>query len=125
MHKFFLLFASASGLIAVGLGAFGAHALKPKLVEAGSFETYQTAVTYQFFHTLALLAIGILAIRQPSTMLNYSGISMMVGTVIFSGSLYILCFTGIKWLGAVTPIGGLAFIIGWLLLFIAVSKTLS
>ena len=125
MHKFFLLFASASGLIAVGLGAFGAHALKPKLVEAGSFETYQTAVNYQFFHTLALLAIGILAIRQPSTMLNYSGISMMVGTVIFSGSLYILCFTGIKWLGAVTPIGGLAFIIGWLLLFIAVSKTLS
>lgn len=125
MHKFFLLFASASGLIAVGLGAFGAHALKPKLVEAGSFETYQTAVTYQFFHTLALLAIGILAIRQPSTMLNYSGISMILGTVVFSGSLYILCFTGIKWLGAVTPIGGLAFIIGWLLLFIAVSKTLS
>ncbi|MEM8938959.1 MAG: DUF423 domain-containing protein [Bacteroidota bacterium] len=125
MHKLFLLFASISGFVSVSLGAFGAHALKNKLTASGNFETYQTAVSYQFYHTLALLGIGLLAMKYPSSWANYSGITMIIGIVIFSGSLYVLCFTGVKWLGAITPIGGLSFIIGWVLLFLAILKTLS
>lgn len=123
MHKLFLQFAAMSGTIAVALGAFGAHALKDKLTQSGTLETYQTAVSYQFYHTLALLGIGLFALKYPSNWINYSGIGMMIGVIVFSGSLYILCFTGIKWLGAITPIGGLAFIIGWLMLFMAILKT--
>lgn len=125
MHKLFFQFSSISGFIAVALGAFGAHALKEKLTNSGNLDTYQTAVSYQFYHTIALLGIGILAMKYPSSWINYSGYSMMIGTLVFSGSLYILCFTGIKWLGAITPIGGLAFLAGWLMLFIAVIKTIS
>lgn len=109
-------------MLAVGLGAFGAHALKAKLEAEGTLATFQTAVHYQFYHTLALLAIGILITKYPSQWLTYSGYSMMLGLIIFSGSLYILCFTGMKWLGAITPIGGLAFIVGWACLLLAVMK---
>lgn len=122
MHKLFLQFAAISGAIAVALGAFGAHALKEKLTTNGYLDTYQTAVAYQFYHTLALIGIGLLAMKYTSTWINYAGYSMMVGILIFSGSLYILCFTGIKWLGAITPIGGLAFILGWVFLLVAITK---
>jgi len=125
MHKFFLQFASLSGMLAVALGAFGAHALKEKLTEAGYLSTFETAVSYQFYHTLALLAIGIVAMKFPSTLIQWSGNTMVFGIVLFSGSLYLLCFTGIKWLGAITPLGGLGFIAGWILLFLAVLKTIS
>lgn len=124
MHKLFLQFAAISGFIAVSLGAFGAHALKTKLEASGYLDTYHTAVSYQFYHTLALLAIGLLAMKYPSTLISYSGYSMMIGMIIFSGSLYLLCFTGIRWLGAITPIGGLGFLAGWLLLFIAILKSI-
>lgn len=123
IHKLFLQFATISGFIAVGLGAFGAHALKEKLEASGYIQTYQTAVSYQFYHTIALLCIGLLAMKYPSSLLNYSGYSMIIGVVLFSGSLYLLCFTNVKWLGAITPIGGLAFLTGWILLFIAILKT--
>ena len=122
MLKFILVFASISGILAVILGAFGAHALKAKLEAEGTLATFQTAVQYQFHHTLALLAIGMLMAKYSNTSLAYSGYSMMVGLIVFSGSLYILCFTGIKWLGAITPIGGLAFILGWVFLLAAVLK---
>jgi len=122
MHKLFIQFAAISGVIAFGLGAFGAHALKEKLTNAGYLDTYQTAVSYQFYHTLALLIIGMVSLKYPSTMVNYSGYAMMTGIVIFSGSLYVLCLSGIKWLGAITPLGGLAFIAGWVLLFLASTK---
>ena len=125
MPKLFLQVAAASGVIAVSLGAFGAHALKERLMQAGNLDTFQTAVSYQFYHTLALLAIGLLAVKYPSIWANYAGLSMIAGLFIFSGSLYILCLTGIKWLGAITPIGGLGFISGWVCLLIAVTKTLS
>lgn len=125
MHKFFLQFAALSGMLAVALGAFGAHAFKEKLLANGYLSTFETAVSYQFYHTLALLGIGILSMKYPSTLIQWSGTSMVVGILIFSGSLYLLCFSGIKWLGAITPIGGLAFIAGWLLLFIAVLRTFS
>ena len=124
MYKLFIQFAALSGAIAVGLGAFGAHALKDRLTSSGYLDTYQTAVSYQFYHTVALLIIGVLAMRSPSNWINYSGYAMMVGMVLFSGSLYILCFSGIRWLGAITPVGGLAFISGWILLLVAALKSI-
>ncbi len=120
MHKLFLLTASISGALAVSLGAFGAHALKAKLSASGLLSTYETAVAYHFYHTMALLAIGLLAMKFPSATLNWSGYAMIAGLVIFSGSLYVLCLSGVRWLGAITPIGGLALIAGWVLLFVAV-----
>jgi uncharacterized membrane protein YgdD (TMEM256/DUF423 family) len=123
MIKLIFIFSSISGMIAVGLGAFGAHALKAKLEAEGTLATFQTAVQYQFYHTLALLFIGLLMMRLESPWLNYSAYGMMAGILIFSGSLYILCFTGIKWMGAITPIGGLGFILGWGFLFLVVMKS--
>ena len=122
MQKLFLIIASISGLLAVGLGAFGAHALKGQLEAFGRLETYQTAVSYQFYHTLALLGIALLLYKVHTKWLTYAGYGMAMGILIFSGSLYVLCFTGITWLGAITPIGGLAFMGGWFCLLIAVAK---
>lgn len=113
MAKVALLISAISGLVSVGLGAFGAHALKTKLEAEGTFSTFQTAVQYQFYHTLALLAVGILMTKYSSPWLSYSAYSMIAGILIFSGSLYLLCFTGQKWLGAITPIGGLGLLLGW------------
>ncbi|WP_424963766.1 DUF423 domain-containing protein [Ekhidna sp.] len=124
MHKLFLIISSVSGMLAVMLGAFGAHALKDKLTSEGTLDTYQTAVQYQFYHTLALLAIAFLMTKYESQWLNYAGYSMTFGILIFSGSLYILCFTGMKWLGAITPIGGLLFILGWVFLLMTALKSL-
>lgn len=124
MHKFFIQFSAFSGILAVGFGAFGAHALKEKLTSSGYMATYETAVSYQFYHTLTLLVIGILSLKYPSSHATYAGYSMIAGIMVFSGSLYLLCFTGIKWLGAITPIGGLAFIAGWAFLFLAATKSL-
>lgn len=124
MQKLFLIISSISGMLAVALGAFGAHALKNKLQSEGTLDTYQTAVQYQFYHTLALLAIAFLMTKYQSQWLNYAGYSMTFGILIFSGSLYILCFTGMKWLGAITPIGGLLFIAGWVCLLMTALKSI-
>jgi uncharacterized membrane protein YgdD (TMEM256/DUF423 family) len=124
MQKIILLIASVSGAVSVMLGAFGAHAFKATLEASGRLETYETAVKYQFYHTIALLLIGVLMTRLESRSLDYAAIAMIVGIIIFSGSLYILCMTGIKWLGAITPIGGVAMIVGWVLLFLAVYRGL-
>lgn len=105
------------------IGAFGAHALRATLESSGRLDTFETAVKYQFYHTLALLAIGLLMFRISDKLLDYAGISMIGGILIFSGSLYILCMTGIRWLGAITPIGGLLMIAGWVLLFWAMART--
>jgi uncharacterized membrane protein YgdD (TMEM256/DUF423 family) len=124
MPKIIFIFSAFSGLLGVGLGAFGAHALKDKLSGLGHLQTYQTAVQYQFVHTLALLVIGMLLLKFESTWLHYAAIALMVGIVVFSGSLYVLSLTGIRWLGAITPIGGVAFIIGWAcLLMFALKQT--
>ena len=125
IHKLFIQFAAFSGFVAVALGAFGAHALKDKLMSSGYLETYQTAVSYQFYHTLALLVIGLFAMKYPGSLITYSGYSMIFGIIVFSGSLFLLCFTGTKWLGAITPVGGLGFLAGWLLLFISTLKIVS
>ncbi|MEM9254390.1 MAG: DUF423 domain-containing protein [Pseudomonadota bacterium] len=125
MAKIFIILASLSGMLAVMLGAFGAHALKQKLDDY-SLGVFETAVQYHFFHTLALLAVGIVALSQPNTtLLKNSGWLFVVGIVVFSGSLYLLSITGARWLGAITPLGGLCFIAGWACLAAAAWKTLS
>lgn len=119
MAKLFITLASVSGLLAVTLGAFGAHALKARLDDY-SQGVWETAVQYHFYHALALLAVGIVALGQPqSTLLRSSGCLFLLGTLIFSGSLYLLALSGTRWLGAVTPLGGLTFIAGWACLAVA------
>ena len=113
MAKLFITLGSLSGMLAVVFGAFGAHGLRNRLDDyyMGVFET---AVQYHFYHALALLGVGIIALSQPQTvMLKSAGWLFLLGTLVFSGSLYLLALTGTKWLGAITPLGGLAFIAGW------------
>jgi uncharacterized membrane protein YgdD (TMEM256/DUF423 family) len=122
MNKFFILAGSITGALGVTLGAFGAHALKNFLESSGRLETYETAVKYMFYHALALILVGILSKEFPVAALNNAGWAFLIGIVIFSGSLFLLCATGIKILGAITPIGGVAMIAGWLLLFWGIYK---
>ncbi len=105
--------AAISGAFAVSLGAFGAHALKDFLVASGRVDTYETAVSYHFYHTLALLGVGALAQFNGQKGLMRAGWFLLAGMLIFSGSLYLLCFTNVGILGAVTPFGGVALIMGW------------
>lgn len=114
--------AAVFGMLAVGIGAFGAHGLKEILTETGKLETFETAVKYHFYHSLAIFLIGILALMKPSwKKLRPAAILMIIGILIFSGSLYVLSLTGITWLGAITPLGGLAFIAGWVMIFLSAS----
>ncbi|SMF54677.1 DUF423 domain-containing protein [Pseudobacteriovorax antillogorgiicola] len=101
------------GALGVGLGAFAAHGLKARLSDY-ALGVFETAVRYQMYHALALIAVGLLASRIESNLVRIASYSFIIGTIIFSGSLYTLALTGIKWLGAITPIGGLAFIVGWI-----------
>ena len=107
--------------LAVAIGAFGAHGLKSHL-STDMIQIYKTGVEYHFYHALGLLLIGVIAISFPSELLKWSVIFLAAGIVLFSGSLYVLAITGIKWIGAITPLGGLGFIAGWVLLFMAVLK---
>ena len=113
--------AAAFGGLGVALGAFGAHALRASLEKAGRFDTFETAVRYQFYHALALLAIGVLwAARPELRSLGTTAWLWVGGIVVFSGSLYTLCFIGITKMGAVAPVGGLLLLAGWLSLALAV-----
>ncbi len=123
MGKTILMTASFLLALAVALGAFGAHGLKSQL-STDMLQTYKTGVDYHFYHALGLLLIGILAVSFPSELIKWSAILLTAGIILFSGSLYLLAVSGIKWLGAITPIGGLSFIAGWVLLFLAVWKKL-
>jgi uncharacterized membrane protein YgdD (TMEM256/DUF423 family) len=122
MNKFFLLSGSVLGLLGVAVGAFGAHALKVMLQAAGRAETFETAVRYMFYHAIALVLVGILSKEFPGNTINWSGNAFLLGTLIFSGSLFLICFTGINVFGAVAPIGGTLLVIGWGLLFWSVLK---
>ena len=106
---------STLGGLAVALGAFGAHGLKGR-VDADLLQIYETAARYQMYHALALLAVGVAARLFPSTAVQAAGWCFVLGIALFSGSLYTMTFTGLRWLGAVTPLGGLAFMAGWALL---------
>lgn len=118
--KIFILFGAALMLLGVGAGAFGAHALAGFLEQTGRLGTYDTAVRYQMYHALGLLAVGLLAYHLPTTnWLTWAGWLMLVGIFIFSGSLYLLIFTGVRLFGAITPIGGVALILAWACVFVA------
>jgi uncharacterized membrane protein YgdD (TMEM256/DUF423 family) len=119
MSRFFLLSAALNGFSCVLLGAFGAHALEGR-IEVDLLGTYQTAVQYQMFHTVALFAVAWMAQRGTTTALKWSGRLFIAGIVLFSGSLYLLALTGVRVLGAITPVGGVAFLAAWLLLARAV-----
>jgi len=105
-----------SSFLNVSLGAFGAHYLKSKLSEY-SLNVFHTAVQYGMFHSLALVLVGLALLSglPNRQLLNFSSIAFLAGIIVFSGSLILLSITGIKWLGAITPIGGLLFLLGWIL----------
>ena len=110
-------------LLAVALGAFGAHALKASLA-ADALGLWKTAVEYHFYHSLGLLAVGSVAMhRGASWQLQFSGWCMAVGVILFSGSLYALALTALPWLGWITPVGGLAFLAGWAFLLAALLRS--
>jgi len=110
-----LLCAALLGMLAVMLGAFGAHALSGVL-EPRMQQVYQTAVQYQFWHALALLATGILQRSCDARLLKITALLFLAGVLLFSGSLYLMALTGIRQLGMITPLGGILFILGWALL---------
>jgi uncharacterized membrane protein YgdD (TMEM256/DUF423 family) len=121
MAKIWLLLAALFGFLSVALGAFGAHSLKNVLDEYGK-SLYEKAVLYEMFHSMALLAVGVLQHLFKGISFSPAGFAFVVGIVLFSGSLYASAITGTKWLGAITPIGGLAFLLGWAWLLFAMSK---
>ena len=121
MSKTIIMAASVFLALAVAIGAFGAHGLKSHL-STEMLVTYKTGVEYHFYHALGLLLVGVLAYLMPSSYLRLSAIFLSLGIILFSGSLYVLAVSGIKWLGAITPLGGVSFIAGWVLLFVAVWK---
>jgi uncharacterized membrane protein YgdD (TMEM256/DUF423 family) len=120
MRRCFFFFGGLFGGLGVVLGAFAAHTLKARLT-AEVLATFETGVKYQMYHALALLIVALVPSRwQMSTLLNVSGWLFVVGTLLFSGSLYVLTLGGKQWFGALTPVGGMALIIGWFCLVVAV-----
>ena len=107
-----------AGAVGVALGAFGAHALKSRVTE-DLLVVFEIGVRYQMYHALALFAVAWAAAHWPSSWVNASGWLFLIGILVFSGSLYIMTLTGARWLGAITPIGGLCFILGWVALAVA------
>ncbi len=124
MERLFLTIGSVLALLAVGLGAFGAHGLEGRLDPPDHLrDTFEVAVRYQMYHALALLVLGLVLERFPGELGNWAGWAFVAGTLIFSGSLYTLVMTGVRGLGAVTPIGGLALLVGWGLLAVHVVRS--
>ena len=121
MNKPFLVAGIVFALFGVVLGAFAAHGLKSRL-SADLVAVFQTGVQYQFYHGLGLILLALVSVHISSNLLTYSGYLMIAGVVCFSGSLYALALTGIKFFGPITPLGGLFFILGWLLMLVAVVK---
>lgn len=118
MERLFFAAGSLSALIAVGAGAFGAHGLRERLGPQ-MLAIFETAVRYQMYHSLALLAVAWACTRFRGALPVAAGLLFVIGIIIFSGSLYLLALTGQRWLGAVTPVGGTALLAGWSLLVIA------
>ncbi|MCZ8204271.1 DUF423 domain-containing protein [Gemmatimonas sp.] len=118
MDRLFLLIGALSAGISVAAGAFGAHALRER-VEPRLLEVFETGARYQMYHALALFAVAWVVSRAPSTVGTAAGWLFLAGTLLFSGSLYAMTFTGIRALGAITPLGGVCFIAGWVCLALA------
>lgn len=124
MSKLFILSGSILAFFAVGFGAFGAHGLKSK-ISAELMETFQTGIQYQMYHALGLILIGLIVQRlENALLLNWAGIMILIGILLFSGSLYILSILGARGFGIITPFGGVCFLIGWLLLAFQVLKSM-
>ncbi len=121
MVKIWFLLAALFGFLSVALGAFGAHSLKNILDEYGK-SVYEKAVIYQMFHSMALFAVGALQHLFKEIPFSPAGFGFLVGILLFSGSLYVLAISGVKWLGAITPIGGISFLFGWAWLIFAISR---
>ncbi|ANU14080.1 putative small membrane protein [Planococcus halocryophilus Or1] len=124
--KFFLIAGAVNALLSVAFGAFGAHLLEGRVADK-YLDTWQTAVQYQMFHSIGLMVVAILmssSLLGSLGSLNWAGYLMLAGIIIFSGSLYVLSLTGISILGAITPIGGLAFIAAWVMIVVAAVKAL-
>jgi uncharacterized membrane protein YgdD (TMEM256/DUF423 family) len=117
--RLILTLGAVAAFLGVALGAFGAHALRSRLTEQ-LLNTWETAVQYHLVHALGLLAVGLLLLHTgPSSLLRWSAGLMLAGMVLFSGSLYLLCLSGVRWLGAITPLGGTALLIAWVLFAVA------
>jgi uncharacterized membrane protein YgdD (TMEM256/DUF423 family) len=122
VDRVFITIGALSGFLAVALGAFGAHSLRDRLTP-DMLQVFQTGVTYQMYHALALIGVGILLGRfsvEGSPWLMAGGWLFLAGSILFSGSLYALSLTSTAWLGAITPLGGVAFLLGWLALAIGI-----
>lgn len=117
----FVLLGALFALLGVALGAFGAHGLRGR-IPAADLEVFETGVRYQMYHALGLFVVAWLATRFPGPWIAASGWFMVAGIVVFSGSLYLLVVSGIRWLGAVTPVGGLSLLVAWVALGIAVLR---
>ena len=117
MDRTFLLAGAVAGLVAVGFGAFGAHGLRGRLTPE-MLAVFETGVRYQMYHALALLLVAALAPHMPGKAMAVAGWLFIAGIAIFSGSLYLLSVTGVTVLGAITPIGGVAFLAGWAVLIV-------
>jgi uncharacterized membrane protein YgdD (TMEM256/DUF423 family) len=115
MDRIFFITGSAMALLAVALGAFGAHGLKARLTP-DMLAVFEVGVRYHMYHALALLAVAWACARWPGSGAHYAGWAFVFGIVVFSGTLYLLSITGARWWGAVTPIGGLGFLVGWAIL---------
>ena len=114
MERTFAGLGAVLALVAVALGAFGAHGLRSTLTPQ-DLATFETAARYQMYHALALLAVAWVYTRWPGTAVAFAGWLFVAGIVVFSGSLYALVLTGQRWLGAITPLGGLCFLVAWAL----------
>jgi uncharacterized membrane protein YgdD (TMEM256/DUF423 family) len=121
MERLFIIMGALSGAIGVAAGAFGAHALRAR-VEPRLLEVFETGARYQMYHALAMLAAAWMVSRFPGALMNASGWLFMAGTVLFSGSLYAMALTGVRALGAITPLGGVCFIAGWACIALAAMK---
>ena len=117
MDRVFFGLGAVSAMLAVGAGAFGAHALRAR-ISPEHLAIFETGARYQIYHALALLAVAWAVSRWPGSLPVFAGWLFVLGSILFSGSLYILALTGARWWGAVTPIGGLAFLAGWLCLML-------
>ena len=128
MHKRFVTTGAILGAIAVALGAFGSHGLK-KIVDAETVQTFQTGVQYQMYHSLALLATGLLYEKCSQKLIRIAGVLFIIGIILFSGSLYVLTagrageMNSLDKFGIITPFGGVSFVAGWVFLFLAAMKT--
>lgn len=121
VDRTFVAIGAISAFLSVAAGAFGAHALRGRLTPE-SLAVFETAARYQMYHALGLLAVGWVVTRWPAGPARWAGLLFLVGTVLFSGSLYVLALSGIRWFGVITPLGGVALLVGWLLLGFTVTR---